>query len=86
MFLNTYVYYNDIGITMGETSATMYRLTSPNGHVVSAFGYREYNFYSDGEIFRTDRYMVVSFGNGTSGIISINDLSTIVNAYAIAIN
>lgn len=85
MFLNTYVYYDDVCVRMGETSASMLRLTSPNGHVVSAFGYREYNFYSGASIFRTDRYMVVSFGDGTSGLISINNLSTIVGAYAINI-
>lgn len=85
MFLNTYVYYVDDYITMGNTSATMRRLTSPNGHVVSVFGYREYNFYSGGSIFRTDRYMVVSFGDRTTGIISINNLSTITAAYAINI-
>ena len=85
MFLNTYVYYIDGCIRMGETSAQMLRLTSPNGHVVSVFGYREYNFYSGGSIFRTDRYMVVSFGNTSYGLISINNLDTIVSAYAINI-
>ena len=85
MFLNTYVYYRDSLVTMGDTSARMYRLTSPNGHVVSVFGYREYNFYSGGSIFRTDRYMVVSFGDSTVGLISINNLSTIIGAYAINI-
>lgn len=85
MFLNTYVYFVEPGIRMGSTSAEMYRLSSPNGHVVSVFGYREYNFYSGGSIFRTDRYMVVSFGNGTTGIISINNLNTITAAYAINI-
>lgn len=86
MFLNTYVYYIDGCITMGNTSAQMLRLTSPNGHVVSVFGYREYNFYSGGSIFRTDRYMVVSFGDRTTGLISINNLNTIMSAYAINIS
>lgn len=85
MFLNTYVYYVDVCITMGDTSAEMHRLTSPNGHVVSVFGYREYNFYSGGSIFRTDRYMLVSFGDTTTGLISINNLNTIVGAYAVNI-
>lgn len=85
MFLNTYVYYDDVCVRMGQTSAEMLRLTSPNGHVVSVFGYREYNFYRSGSIFRTDRYMVVSFGNGTAGLISISNLNTITGAYAINI-
>lgn len=85
MFLNSYVYFVDPAITMGETSARMYRLTSPYGHVVSVFGYREYNFYSNGSLFRTDKYMVVSFGDATSGLISINNLNTIEAAYAINI-
>ena len=85
MFLNTYVYYKDSLIHMGNTSARMYRLTSPYAHVVSVFGYREYNFYSGGSIFRTDRYMVVSFGDASTGIISINNLSTIMAAYAVNI-
>ena len=85
MFLNTYVYYDDVCVSMVETSGRMYRLTSPNGHVVSVFGYREYNFYSNGSIFRTDRYMVVSFGDTSFGLISINNLNTITAAYAINI-
>jgi len=84
MFLNTYVYYDDVCISLGETSGRMHRLTSPNGHVVSVFGYREYTFYSGGSA-TTDRYMVVSFGNATTGLISINNLNTIIAAYAINI-
>ena len=48
---------------------------SANGHVAVAYGYREYKFYNNQNNFRTDKYLLISFGNGTQGMLNINDTS-----------
>ena len=63
----------------------MVGIKSNSMHVVVAYGYQEFNFYEDNQLIRTDRYFIVSFGNGTNGYLSINNLNTINEAYAITI-
>ncbi len=86
VFLNSYDYYTSGGIAMYDNYMTMNRYYSSNGHAVVAFGYREYNFYNSGNLFRTDRYLIVSFGDGTMGLIPVNTLDKIDNCLAVDIN
>lgn len=85
MFLNSYKFYDVGGLSFKDKEASMICTTSPNGHVLVAFGYREYSFYKNGSLFRTDKYMIVSFGDGSTGLLLINGLGCIDSAYAVNI-
>ena len=86
LFLNSYDYYVGFGVTISDTSMTMDGVYKEVGHVVVAYGYRVYNFYEDGNLFRTDRYLIVSFGDGTTGYLSTNDTSYIDEVYVTSVN
>lgn len=86
LFLNSYDYYVGFGVTISDTSMTMEGIYKEVGHVVVAYGYRVYNFYEDGNLFRTDRYLIVSFGDGTTGYLSTNDTSYIDEVYVTSVN
>lgn len=86
LFLNSYDYYASSGITLTDSSMTIMGYQKEVGHVVVAYGYRVYNFYQDGNLFRTDKYLVVSFGDGTTGYLSINDTAYIDEVYVTNIN
>lgn len=85
MFVNSYEYYDLAGINTTSTEITMLKKQENVGHAVAAFGFREYNFYKNNKLFRTDKYMIVCFGDGSQGLLSINNLNTIDEAYAITI-
>lgn len=86
LFLNSYDYYDSIGVSISDTSMNMVGYQKNVGHVVVAYGYRVYNFYEDGNLFRTDRYLIVSFGDGTTGYLSTNDTSYIDEVYVTSVN
>ncbi len=81
LFLNSYDYYDALGVSIGDTTMRMVGLYKEAGHVVIAYGYRIFNFYQDGDLFRTDKYLIVSFGDGTTGYMSINETSYIDEVY-----
>lgn len=81
LFLNSYDYYASLGISMHETQMRLVGTKKDVGHVVVAWGYRTYNFYTNNNLFRTDKYIIVSFGDGTAGFLSVNETSFIDEAY-----
>lgn len=85
LFLNSFEYYSIIGVTIKDDNISMVGIKSNSMHVVVAYGYQEFNFYENNQLTRTDKYFIVSFGNGTNGYLSINNLNTINEAYAITI-
>ena len=83
VFMNSYDYTPFAGLSITDTEMTQIKRISSNGHVAVACGYREYNFFNDGVNFRTDKYLLVAFGNGTLGMLKINDTSKIDEGIAI---
>lgn len=85
LFLNSFEYYSMIGVTIKDDYISMVGTKSNSMHVVVAYGYQEFKFYENNQLTRTDKYFIVSFGNGTNGYLSINNLNTINEAYSITI-
>ena len=84
VFLNSYTYYsNGIAIDDG-TKLTFLQKSSNNGHVAVCYGYREIYFTKDGNSW-TEKYIVVSFGDGSAGLINVNSTSSIDASYAVSI-
>jgi len=81
LFLNSYDYYPAFGVSIGDTKMRMVGYKKTAYHVAVAWGYQEFQFFKGDEVFRTDKYLIVSFGDGTSGYLNINDLSGIDEAY-----
>lgn len=86
LFLNSYDYYATSGININDSCMTLIGYQKEVGHVVIAYGYRVYNFYQNGNLFRTDRYLVVSFGDGTTGYLSTNDTSYVDEVYVTSVS
>ena len=85
LFLDSYVYIPLGSYSFTDNSMYLQKRVSSNGHVAIAQGYREYNFYNSGVLFRTDKYMIIAFGNGTKGLLNVNDITTVDTAIAISI-
>lgn len=85
LFLNSYVYYPDGGINITDSKMTLLRRTSSNGHVLVVYGYREFKFYTNNTLTRTEKFLIVAFGDGTKGYLSVNSTNCIDEAYAISI-
>ncbi len=85
LFLGSYIYHPASSISLTSNRLSMYTRVKTVGHVVVAYGYQEYHFYKDGEMFRTEKFLVTVFGDGTQGFLSVNDVSGIDEAYAINI-
>ena len=75
VFLNSYDYTPFYYYTITDTKMELTKRVSANGHVAVAYGYREYKFYNNQDNFRTDKYLLISFGNGTQGMLNIKDTS-----------
>ena len=86
LFLDSYVYTPFSGYTIDSNSMFLVKRVSQNGHVVVVQGYREYLFYQSNNLFRTDKYFIVSFGNGTQGLLNINNVNSIDTSLAISIS
>lgn len=87
IFVNSYEYYPEAGIRNLGNKFVFSGRTSPNGHVVAAYGYREYKFFDENDnLFRTDKYLVVSFGDGTQGYLAVNNTSSIDSGLGIQIS
>ena len=85
LFLNSFEYYTTAGVAIKDDYIAMHGIKSSSMHVVVAYGYQEFRFYQNNQLTRTDKYYIVSFGNGTYGYLLINNLNTINEAYAITI-
>lgn len=84
LFLNSYTYYSAEGIAFSEGNVSMVERKNTNGHVAVAYGYREYTFYKGGNA-TTNKYLLISYGDGSQGLLLINNLSCIDQAFAISI-
>lgn len=85
LFLNSFEYYTIAGLVFQDNQVLTHGIKSTSMHVVVAYGYQEFRFYQNDHLTRTDKYFIVSFGNGTYGYLLINNLNTINEAYAITI-
>ena len=85
LFLDSYIYHPSTSVSLTANKLSMYTKVKTVGHVVVAYGYQEFHFYKDGEMFRTEKFLVTVFGDGTQGYLSVNDVSGIDEAYAINI-
>lgn len=79
----TFTSFNSSLIT--ATSEEYYGKTSGNRHTCVAYGYRTVSYYRNGRAFRSDTYMLVSFGDESTGYLLMNDMTSIEDAYAIVI-
>ena len=86
LFLNSYDYYDASGMSRSENQLCLYGKTSTNGHVVVAYGYKQYKFYTNNVLTRTENFLVISFGDSSTGFLSVNSLRCIDEAYAIKIS
>ena len=81
LFLNSYDYYASIGVSISDTQMRMVGTMKSVGHVVVAWGFRTYNYYMNGSIFKTSKFLIVSFGDGTCGYMAIENPGYIDEAY-----
>lgn len=86
LFLNSYTYYTFAGFSVGSTQANLVGKQSSASHVCVAYGYAEYQFYTNGSLSRTEKYLIVSFGNETSGYLSVNSMSSIDEMWAVTVS
>ena len=85
LFLNSYDYYDEAGMSRTDNQLCLYGKISANGHVVVAYGYKQYKFYTNNVLTRTENFLVIAFGDGSSGFLSVNSLNCIDEAYAVKI-
>lgn len=85
LFVSSYTYIPFGCYSIHDDYMTIIQNVSSNGHAMVCFGYREYNYYQNDEVFRTDKYLIVAFGDGTQGLLNINSLSAVDEAYAVNI-
>ena len=83
LFLNSYTYYDGAGMYETDNSLSMYGKSSTTGHVVVAYGYQEHYFYTNNALTRTEKFLVVVFGDGSEGFLSVNSTSGIDEAVAV---
>ncbi|MBO7526727.1 MAG: hypothetical protein J6T74_02370 [Clostridia bacterium] len=83
LFLSSYDYYEII--TEGSDYVYFSGFQKSVGHVVVAYGYVKYRFYSNNVNFRTDEYLAVAFGDGTEGLLKICSDTTIDASYSVYI-
>ncbi len=85
LFLNTYEFYTEALVQISSTKLRMLGRKKEVGHVVVALGYRQYKFYKNNNLFRTEEFLLVAFGDDTLGYLDISNLSYIDESYAIKI-
>ena len=84
VFLNSYSYYTG-GVRADDgTRLSFLEKSSSNGHVAVCYGYREYNFTKDGNSW-TNKYLIASFGDGSTGLIDVTNMSCVDATYAVNI-
>ncbi len=85
IFLNSYEYYAEIGISLEDNHVHMIGRKSTNPHVAVAFGYLEFDFFKDGAVFKKDKFLIISFGDDSLGYLSIDNYDCFEDSYAITI-
>lgn len=85
VFVSGYEYFPEVGLYREDGHFSMGGRSSTNTHVFVAYGYRQYRYYDENGLFKTENYLVVVFGDGTQGLLSIDRVTNIDEAYAIDI-
>ena len=85
LFLTGYEYYPENGLFREDGHYSMGGILSISTHVCIAYGYRQLNYYNNGELFRSDNYLIVVYGDGTRGLLALNSNTGIDEAYGIDI-
>jgi len=85
LFVGGYDYFPEVGMYFGENRFEFLGRSSTNGHVVVAFGYRQYKFYTNGVLTQTENFISIAFGDGSQGFLSLTSSATVIDA-ALAIN
>lgn len=85
LFLSSFDYFSEVGVTNKDGVYSMLGRKYNVGHVVVAFGYRQFRFYQEGKATVTKNFLIVSFGDNTQGYLDIDSLSCIDEAYGINI-
>ena len=84
VFLNSYSYYSEGVVSDDGTKLGYLEKSSTNGHVAVCYGYREYHFTKDGNSW-TERFLIVSFGDGSVGLMDVTSFSCVDATYAVNI-
>ena len=73
-------------LSEGATQDTISSVAISDLHIMIASGYQEINYYKNGSLFRTDRYLIVSSGSQSLGIVyyKLNN-HKLINAYIVNI-
>lgn len=85
LFVNSFDYFPEVGVDKKDGTYTMIGRKFSVGHVLVAFGYRQFQFYKEGQPTITKNFLVVSFGNDTQGYLDVDSVSCIDEAYGINI-
>lgn len=85
LFVSGYDYFPEVGMYFGEDRFEFSGRTSTNGHVLVAFGYRQYQFYTNGVLTQTEEFLSVAFGDGSQGFLGLNSSTNIDSAFGIKI-
>ncbi len=86
LFLSKYDYFPLIGVTINDNEFSMVGYKKTVGHVAMAYGYHEFRFYRNNSLFRTDKYLLVSFGDGTIGYLTTNSSSIFDVSYTVNVS
>jgi len=86
LFLTSYDFYPIFTFNINNNSASIIGQRETAGHAVVACAYYEYTFYTNNEISRLDKWLMVAFGNGEYGFLPITNTSYIEEAYTFDIS
>lgn len=88
LMCGAYNYVGSITTSSDKTYTYVVKTNSTVGHMMMVYGYKIYEYYKDGIIFRTDTFLRVcsGFSSGEKGYILLNDDLTINEAYIITIS
>lgn len=88
LMCGAYNYVGSITTSSDKTYTYVVKMNSTVGHMMMVYGYKIYEYYKDGVIFRTDTFLRVcsGFSSGEKGYILLNDDLTINEAYIITIS
>ena len=84
LFISGYRFYPYLCIEqIDDNTLSFYGKNSPNGHVCVAYGHATYNYVDANGNTTLEKFLIVSFGDGYLGLLSL-DVTTVLDlAYAI---
>ena len=85
VFANSYEYYPATAISFKNNIYSFVGRKTDNGHVAVIYGYTHYDFYLNGQLNVSRDFFVISFGDGTQGLLAANNLSYVDEAYGVNI-